>query len=193
MPMTSPVERISGPRTASTPWNRPNGRTASLTEMALPGGRAPPSPSLGSRPSSRSSLMDEPAMMRAAAFATGTPVALETNGTVREARGLASRTWSVSWARANCTFNRPRTPTPCAMARVDVRMRSMSDSPRVIGGRAHAESPEWMPASSMCSMTPARYMSWPSKSASTSISIASSRKRSTSTGCSRVTSVDRCR
>ena len=32
----------------------------------------------------------------------------------------------------------------------------MSARPSVMGGRAHAESPEWMPASSMCSMTPAR-------------------------------------
>ena len=29
-------------------------------------------------------------------------------------------------------------------------------APSVIGGNAHAESPEWMPASSMCSMMPPR-------------------------------------
>ena len=33
-----------------------------------------------------------PSMTRAAALASGTAVALETNGTVREARGLASST-----------------------------------------------------------------------------------------------------
>ena len=54
--------------------------------------------------------------------------------------------------------------------------------PSVIGGSAHDESPEWMPASSMCSITPPRKSSSPSKSASTSISTASSRNRSTSTG-----------
>ena len=31
MPMTSPVERISGPSTVSTPGNRPNGSTAAFT------------------------------------------------------------------------------------------------------------------------------------------------------------------
>ena len=56
--------------------------------------------------------------------------------------------------------------------------------PRVTGGSAQAESPEWMPASSMCSMTPPMYTSVPSHRASTSISMASSRNRSTSTGCS---------
>ena len=54
------------------------------------------------------------------------------------------------------TLSSPRTPTPAAIPRVEVRIRSMSLRPRVTGGRAHAESPEWMPASSMCSMTPAR-------------------------------------
>ena len=33
IPMTSPVERISGPSTVSTPGNRANGNTASLTPM----------------------------------------------------------------------------------------------------------------------------------------------------------------
>jgi hypothetical protein len=32
MPMTSPVERISGPRMMSTPGNLLNGKTLSLTE-----------------------------------------------------------------------------------------------------------------------------------------------------------------
>jgi hypothetical protein len=31
MPITSPVERISGPRIRSTPWNLLKGKTASLT------------------------------------------------------------------------------------------------------------------------------------------------------------------
>ena len=59
---------------------------------------------------------------------------------------------------------------PCASASVEARTRSSSSVPRVAGGRTHAESPEWMPASSTCSMMPPRYMSSPSKSASTSIS-----------------------
>jgi hypothetical protein len=37
-------------------------------------------------------LIVAPSITRAAALEIGTPVALATNGTVREARGLASRT-----------------------------------------------------------------------------------------------------
>ena len=70
------------------------------------------------------------------------------------------------------------------MASVDSRISVMYSLPRVIGGSAQAESPEWMPASSMCSITPPRYSSCPSYRASTSISMASSRNRSISTGCS---------
>ncbi len=95
--MTSPVERISGPRTVSTPrpWmsrKRDHGMTASLTEIGASIGRVPPSPVFGSMPSARSSAMVVPREMRAAAFASGTAVAFEVKGTVREARGLASRT-----------------------------------------------------------------------------------------------------
>ncbi len=48
---------------------------------------------------------------------------------------------------------------PRAIASVEVRIRSSSAAETVIGGSAHAESPEWMPASSMCSITPPRYIS----------------------------------
>ncbi len=68
------------------------------------------------------------------------------------------------------------------MASVEVLIRSSSATETVIGGSAHAESPEWMPASSMCSITPARYISVPSNNASTSSSIASSRNLSISSG-----------
>ena len=88
----------------------------------------------------------------------------------------------TSEATANWMLIRPRTPTPSAMASVDSRMRATSSTPSVIGGRAQDESPEWMPASSMCSITPPRKSSSPSYSASTSTSIASSRNLSTSTG-----------
>ena len=43
-------------------------------------------------PSARSSAIVEPSMIRAAALASGTAVALETNGAVRLALGLASST-----------------------------------------------------------------------------------------------------
>ncbi len=100
--------------------------------------------------------MVAPSEIRAAALASGTAVAFEVKGTVREARGLASRTYRMSPASANWMLIRPRTPTPFAMPSVEARRRLMSKPPRVIGGRAQAESPEWMPASSMCSMTPPR-------------------------------------
>ena len=130
-------------------------------------------------------------MIRAAALASGTAVAFDTNGTVRDARGLASSTYRTPAASAYCTFSRPRTPTPRAMASVEDRISAMYSWLSVIGGSAQAESPEWMPASSMCSMTPPRYSSAPSYSASTSISIASSRNLSISTGCSGDASVAR--
>ena len=134
-------------------------------------------------PSARRSATVAPIMIRAAALASGVAVALDTKGTVRDARGLASRTCSTPAAIAYCTLSSPRTPTPRAMASVDSRIWAMSARPRVIGGSAQAESPEWMPASSMCSITPPRNSSSPSYRASTSISIASSRKRSIRTGC----------
>ena len=62
-------------------------------------------------------LLDgSPTMMRAAALASATPVALEANGTVREARGLASMTYRVLAMKAYCTLIRPCTPQPLAMA-----------------------------------------------------------------------------
>ena len=53
-----------------------------------------PSPLFGNNPSSRNAAIEEPTANRAAAFARATPVALLTKGTVRDARGLASRTKS---------------------------------------------------------------------------------------------------
>ena len=82
-PITSPVERISGPISGSAPAKRSKGSTASLTETWSRG-----APSAG-RPSS---AMRAPSMIRQAILASGIAVALETKGTVREARGLASIT-----------------------------------------------------------------------------------------------------
>ena len=63
---------------------------------------------------------------------------------------------------ANWMLSSPRTPTPAAIASVERRILAISASDSVIGGRTQAESPEWIPASSMCSMTPPRNSSWPS-------------------------------
>jgi hypothetical protein len=85
-PMTSPVERISGPRMGSTPGNLLNGNTASLTLKY--GGTT----SVGASRRALRGFSDWPAMQRAAILASGWPVALLTKGTVRDARGLTSST-----------------------------------------------------------------------------------------------------
>ena len=55
-------------------------------------------------------------MTLAASLASGTPMALLTNGTVREARGLTSSTYTVLPFTAYCTFIRPMTFNSRAMA-----------------------------------------------------------------------------
>ena len=114
--ITSPVDRISGPSRVSTPSpaasrNLPNGSTASFTAIGASSGSVPPSPAPASRPSVLSSAIVAPSMILVAALSSGTAVALDTNGTVREARGLASSTYKIPPASAYCTFSRPRTPT----------------------------------------------------------------------------------
>ena len=56
-------------------------------------------------------------MTLAAIFASGTPIALLTKGTVREARGLTSRTKTSSSLTAYCTFIRPTTLSAVARRR----------------------------------------------------------------------------
>ncbi len=90
-PITSPVERISGPSSVSTPGKRSKGSTASLTLTWSSTGTRPMT-SGARRPSWRRSARLWPTITRAATMARGTPVALATNGTVRLARGLASST-----------------------------------------------------------------------------------------------------
>jgi hypothetical protein len=80
--MTSPVERISGESNDVLAVNLLNGNTDSLTAQYF--GQIS-----SVKPSSRSVL---PAMTFAASFASGTPMALLTNGTVRDARGFTSST-----------------------------------------------------------------------------------------------------
>ena len=80
--MTSPVDFISGPSSASSPGKRANGSTGFLTLTSVGSGTVRDA-QLGERP---------PDITRAASRASGSPIALLTNGTVREARGLASST-----------------------------------------------------------------------------------------------------
>ena len=175
IPITSPVERISGPSSVSTPANLAKGKTASFTAMCL-----------GVTSRMPISLSVRPTAMRAATLASGTPVTLETNGTVREARGFTSRMKMPRPSRgtANWTFIRPRTPSSRASARACVLIASTVSAASEWGGRQQAESPEWMPASSMCSITPPTMTSVPSATTSTSTSMASGRNWSIRIGAS---------
>ena len=104
IPSTSPVERISGPRTGSTSGNMLNGKTASLT------------PKYGIirdlRPSSSSFL---PNISWVATLAMETLQTFDTSGTVREARGLASSTYTTLFAMAYWIFIRPTTLSSLAI------------------------------------------------------------------------------
>src|SRR5439155_23745152 len=58
-----------------------------------------------------------PAMTRHAASTRFTPVAFEAKGTVRDARGFASSTYTLPSTTASCTLRRPTTPSACATVR----------------------------------------------------------------------------
>ena len=135
-PITSPVLRISGPSTMSTPANFTNGKTLSFTLTCAGTGSE-------STPCSASVM---PAIAFTATFATGRPVALATNGTVRLARGFTSITYSVgfpsSFLTANCTFMRPTTLRARAMLIAAFLISSTTSTDRLCGGMQQAESPE---------------------------------------------------
>ena len=180
-PITSPVDFISGPSMVSTPGNLTKGNTASLT-LKYGGVTSSKIPCASS---------DWPTMHRAATLANWMPVALLTKGTVREARGLTSRTKisarstpcaSRCCCMANCTFISPTTLSACAIA-VVWRLSSVTvAADSEYGGSEQAESPLCTPACSICSISPPTNTRWPSQMASTSHSMASLRKRSSSTG-----------
>ena len=113
-------------------------------------------------------------MQRAAIFASGMPVALDTNGTVREARGFTSSKKIVSvpsasvWT-ANWVFIRPITFSALASATTWSRSFACVSADSEYGGSEHDESPECTPASSMCCITPP-ISTLPSLSAMTSTS-----------------------
>src|SRR5947207_8639727 len=132
IPITSPVERISGPRTGSVPGNLLNGKTASFTDTY--GGA-----NSSTKPSSSSV---SPSITRAASEARGTPIALDTNGIVRLARGFTSSTYTTRFLIAYCTLISPTTPSASASAMVCSRIVAMAASPMRYGGSTHAESPE---------------------------------------------------
>ncbi len=85
---------------------------------------------------------------------------------------------------ANWMFMRPTTFSALASLRVCSRSSVWISGVRLFGGSEQPESPECTPACSTCSMMPPISTSSPSQQASTSTSIATSRKRSSSTGLS---------
>src|SRR3984893_1722154 len=95
-----------------------------------------------------------PAIKRAATFAIGTPVALLTNGTVRDARGFTSKTYTVSRWMAYCTFIKPTTFKASARRLVYSRMVSKILGDKLTGGNTQEELAECTTASSMCSIIP---------------------------------------
>src|SRR4026209_2275889 len=106
--MTSPVDFISGPRMVSTPGNLAKGNTGDFTKKFFTGNSS----------AKLKSANFFPVINRAATFASGTPVALLTNGTVRDARGFTSRTYTTSSLIAYWTFIRPTTLSALASVRV---------------------------------------------------------------------------
>ena len=118
MPITSPVDFISGPSTVSTPGNLMNGNTASLT-LTCAGRTSAMKPCASS---------ERPTMQRAPILASGTPIALLTNGTVRLARGFTSRTKTHFALTANWTFMRPTTQSSRASATVCRRISSCTSA-----------------------------------------------------------------
>ena len=107
-PITSPVDFISGPRIVSTPGNRTNGNTGLFTKT--------PATSMSLVKPSSASV--RPAITLRAIFASGTPDAFERYGTVREARGFTSSTYTMSSLMAYCTFINPTTLSARATRRV---------------------------------------------------------------------------
>ena len=92
-------------------------------------------------------------MMSVAILTMLVPVTLDTSGTVLDARGLASSTKTTPSSIAYCMFMRPTTFISTAIFLVYSLIVSTISGERFFEGRMQAESPEWIPASSMCSMT----------------------------------------
>ena len=82
MPITSPVDCIAGPSVGSTPRSFVVEKTGALTATRSRGGSSPPVQPIDASVS--------PSATRVASSIIGTPVTLEMNGTVRDARGLTS-------------------------------------------------------------------------------------------------------
>ncbi len=111
----------------------------------------------------------------------------DTNGTVRDALGLASNTYTLPFSIAYCIFIRPFTCISSAIFLVYSWIVTTFSSEICTDGIMQAESPEWIPASSICSITAGTNACVPSLMASASHSSAWFRKRSIKIGRSGVT------
>ncbi len=125
------MERISGPSTGSTSGNMLNGNTTSLT----------PTCGIFIRFRFRS-FSFVPSISLRAIRAIGTLQTFDTNGTVRDARGLASRTYTLSWQIAYWMFMTPQTFSSRLIRKVYSSIVLMCFSESVAGGITQAESPE---------------------------------------------------
>jgi hypothetical protein len=176
-PITSPVERISGPSAIVAPGEPTKGNTASFTHQCF-------GATSRVKPSSESFI---PVITFAASFASGTPIALATKGTVRDARGLTSSTYSWPSLIANWTFMRPTTFSSRASAWVAADAGQHLPAERV--RRHHHRRVAGVDAGELDVLEhPADDAGLPSLRQSTSSSIASSRNLSISTGLPGMTS-----
>ena len=87
MPMTSPVDFISGPRYVSTPASLDIENTGAFTATSFCRFHNPPLYPISARVL--------PSIIFVASLTIGTPVTLERKGTVRLERGFTSRTYTV--------------------------------------------------------------------------------------------------
>ncbi len=83
-----------------------------------------------------------PTITFAAILASGIPIALLTNGTVRDALGLTSRTYTIPPFSAHCTLINPRTFSAKASLRAKSFNCSITWTLSTCGIRTHALSPE---------------------------------------------------
>ena len=123
-------------------------------------------------------------------IASGTILMLhtfDTSGTVLDALGFASNTYTFPFSIAYCMFISPFTCISSAIFLVYSLIVFTFSSEIYLEGMIHAESPECTPASSMCSITAGTNACVPSLIASASHSVACPKKRSIKIGLSGVT------
>ena len=178
MPSTSPVERISGPSSGSTSWNMLKGNTASLTPKCGIG--------LLLQVQLRE-LLAQHDLRGDAGHGDVADLGDQRHGARGPRVGLQDVDHVAARWRTGCSSAPPRSAR-WRSCRVYSSIVSMCLGGMLIGGITQAESPEWMPASSMCSITAGTKASWPSAMASASASMAFSRNLSIRIGRSGETS-----